>query len=114
MTWPGEKPIFYLLRLKRSGEFSGESIITPATTDGQFVFTKSETYMSFHMLLKATMAGVHRDPDMYGLHSPKVWAVVALAEVGAYLFDVEARVGFSQNIGMAERYSRKSLKGNGD
>ena len=64
-------------------------------------------------MFKAAIVGVHRHPDMYGLHFPKVGAVVALADGGADLRDVEARIGFAPNSGMAERYSRKSLKPNG-
>ena len=45
---------------------------------------------------------MHRDSDMYGLHPPNVGAVVALANGGADLRDVEARVGFAPNAGMAD------------
>ena len=104
----------YLLRLERSSEFSGNSFILPAIKDGRFVCSKSVSYIEFYKRFKTAIMSVNRDPERYGLHSPKVGAVVALADGGADLRDVEARVGFAPNSGMAERYSRKSLKRNGD
>ena len=104
----------YLLRLERSSEFSGNSFILPAIKDGRFVHSKSVSYIEFYKRFKTAIMNVNRDPERYGLHSPKVGAVVALADGGADLRDVEARVGFAPNSGMAERYSRKSLKRNGD
>ena len=54
---------------------------------------------SFTNCFKVAIIGVHSDPDLYGLHSPKVGAVVALANGGADLRDVVARVGFAPNSG---------------
>ena len=100
----------YLLWQERNSHFSGESFILPTIKEGRYVCSKSVSYINFYKLFKAAIVGVHCDPDMYGLHSPKVEAVVARANLGI----TKASGGFVPDSEMAGCYSQKSLKRNGD